>query len=386
MTEAASGRPRDIRLEGFPDRTPLARAWAWLDALPAPETEEICPPDRAAGRVLAAPVHALTALPPTDRAATDGYAVRAAETEGAGPYNPLPLPARPLAAGEALPPGADAVLPFESAAPLAGRLDALAPAAAGEGVERRGAQLAEGAEALPAGTRLGPAALGLLALLGVPSVRLRARPSVALLVRGPKPPQRDALTPMLCALLARDGAAVTEIPDIAAIPPADLILIAGRSAAGPDDDAVPALAGAGARIEAHGIALRPGGSAALARLGATPAILLPGEPLACLAAYDLLAARLLRRFAGLPGALPYPGRLLPLGRKIVSAIGFTDLVRVALRDGAALPLGAPEAGGLPAACRADGFVLVPERLEGYAAGETVRVRLYGEGQTEETDA
>ena len=91
-----------------------------------------------------------------------------------------------------------------------------------------------------------------------------------------------------------------------------------------------------------------------------PVLLLPGDPLACFAAYELLAGRLIRHIAGLSAALPYPTREIVLGRKIVSAIGLTDMVQMVVSEGVAAPIGS--------ACRASGFVVVPEAREGYREG------------------
>ncbi len=187
---------------------------------------------------------------------------------------------------------------------------------------------------------------------------------------------------MLRALVMRDGGLPVAARDailagaIAAPDEADAILVAGRSSAGEDDLAAAALVEAGGAIALHGIALRPGGSSGLGRLGTVPVLLLPGEPLACFAAYELLAGRLIRQIAGFPAGLPYPTCEFALGRKIVSAIGFTDMVQIAVRDGVAAPIGSVERGGLPPACRASGFVVVPEALEGYREGEVVCVHLY----------
>ncbi|MGH7107772.1 MAG: molybdopterin-binding protein, partial [Acetobacteraceae bacterium] len=157
---------------------------------------------------------------------------------------------------------------------------------------------------------------------------------------------------------------------------ADVILLAGRSGAGTDDIAAPALVQAGGEIAMHGIAIRPGASSGLGRWHGKAVLLLPGDPLACLIAYDMLAGRLIRRLAGLSLDFPYPPATWPLGRKIVSAIGFTDVVPVALAREAVIPIASAESAQLPASCRADGFVVVPESLEGYAEGETVSVCLY----------
>ena len=65
-----------------------------------------------------------------------------------------------------------------------------------------------------------------------------------------------------------------------------------------------------------------------------------------------------------------------MARKIVSAIGFVDLCRVRLVDGRIDPVGSSEFGGLASSVRADGFVVIPAPLEGYAPGTHVKVHLY----------
>jgi molybdopterin molybdotransferase len=118
-------------------------------------------------------------------------------------------------------------------------------------------------------------------------------------------------------------------------------------------------------------------------LGRTPVVLLPGEPFACLVAYDMLAGRLVRRLAGRNGSLPYAVAEVALDRKIVSGIGLLEIVPVRLSGEWAQPVGTES--GLTGPVKADGFVVVPEASEGYAAGTRVRVHLYdrlaqGEGQ------
>jgi molybdopterin molybdotransferase len=343
---------------------PLAAAWAWLDAVP-PGPPETVPTSAALGRVTAAPVASPADQPDRDRAARDGHAVRAAGTEGASAYAPIPLPAIPIVAGAALPAGTDAVLEPDGFDPQPGA--ALLSLAPGEGVVRQGEQLRRGDPAIPPGTRLRPDHIALLAELGIAAVPVRRTPRVRLRIAGPKA-GADTLTPLLAGLLARDGAAAS----FAATDAADLIVFAGRSGLGPDDDAPAVLAAAGGRLDLHGIAIRPGGTSGLGWLGEVPVLLLPGEPLGCLGGYTLLAARLVRRLAGLNWP---PGRpiVATLRRKIVSAIGVTDLARVSLHGDEATPLGPPEDGGLAGAARADGFVVVPEASEGYAAGSLVTV-------------
>jgi molybdopterin molybdotransferase len=389
----------DVRLRGFADLATLASAHAWIDARVTPPAAEAVGVGDGVGRVLAAAVVAAGDHPPAARAGADGFAVRSADVAGATAYDPVPLrlaggagPLGPsatalVAAGAPLPAGADAVLGFDGAQPSGpGLVDAVVAVAPGAGVDRAGQQLRAGALAAAAGRVLAPRDAALLATLGLARVSVAARPRVRLAVLGPKEPGAvDAHGAALGALVARDGGELEALP--VGGPPADalaralrapapaLVLVTGRTGTGPDDDAAPALAAAG-ELALHGIALRPGGSAALGAAGGVPVALLPGDPLACLVAYELLAGRLVRQLAGLGPGLPHATRELEVRRKLVSAVGFVDVCQVRIVDGQVEPLGVAEFGGLAAAARADGFVVVPAPLEGHAPGARVTVHLY----------
>ncbi len=404
----------DVRLRGFSERASLEEAIAWLDAHgrlgltaenpPAENTEEISV-DAVLGRVLSRPISAPADIPAVDCAAVDGYALRSAETEGATDYNPLLFtlnetlnePSRPLplagaavvSAGTPLPRGADAVLPFEAAQSQGPTLEIFAAVAAGSGVERRAQQLRAGAALMEARRILRPQDAGLLASMGIERVRVVRLPRVRLVIVGPKAftghqLAGDADGPMLSGLIGRDGGLVETLkvaePRCEALghaiaePGADLVLVAGRTGTGLDDEAPLALVRVG-ELAIHGIALRPGGSAGMGLSGATPVLLLPGDPLGCLCAYELLAGSLIRSLAGRSPELPHRVREAEVGRKIVSAIGFVDLCRVRLVEGRIEPVGSTEFGGLASSVRADGFVVVPAPLEGYAPGTSVKVYL-----------
>lgn len=406
----AGWSPPDVRLVGFADRTPVLEALAWINVHACLLGSEVIDIEGAAGRISIAPFTSEVDWPNADCAAVDGYAMRAADSEGAGDYNPLPLAlmeasasveALPpgfaffAAAGTLLPSGADAILPLDAAQRSgAGVLEVLAPVARGAGVNRRGSELRARGEAFAGPRQLRPQDAALLAATGTTRVSVTRRPRVHLVVPGPKGAGHDALTPMLRALVTRDGGTVESFPPAGAgraalaqavagsAACADLVLVAGRSGAGMDDEAPLAITEARGTLDLHGIAMRPGGSTGLGKVNGVPLLMLPGDPLACLAAYDLLAARAIRRMGGLAVALPYAVVDAVLERKIVSAIGFTDLVRMRVAGGRAAPLGTAESGGLVSATHADGFVIVPESSEGYAPGSSVRVHLYDDQRGE----
>jgi molybdopterin molybdotransferase len=404
LTSAGPPRPASRRAH-------LGDVVAWIDAWAAPAGLEDVSLADAAGRILAGDVTAAMDLPPFDRAATDGFALRADETVGAGAYSPLPFRLASASAGEVapgyaaavesgdpLPAGADTVVRLEQTVPDSpGAIAIVAAVATGSEVERKGSQGARGAVLVPAGRQLGPGDIGLLASAGIERVPVVIRPRVRCLLaagrvaetgRAPAPGAvHDANGPMLTALVERDGGAVVERRrigrDRAALrealrggPAADVILVAGGTGAGSGDAAAAALAGAG-ELAIRGVALHPGETAAAGRACGVPVFLLPGMPSACLWAYELLAGRAIRRLAGRSGELPFAMRDMRLTRKIVSEIGMADVCPVrCTKDGEVEPLAPFTEAGLVAAAHGDGFVIVAEASEGHPEGATVTVYLY----------
>ena len=419
---ANAGEARPVRGESrAPDapapisRASLEEAIAWIDAHSARfESEEIVL-DEACGRVIAVDIQSPEAIPPFDRAAVDGYALCAAETVGASDYNPLKfalcdqgdaLPAAaatPIVTGAPLPLGADAILPLHMAQANGTELEVFGPVPQGWGIEKRGQQVPAGASLVEAGRVLLPQHIGLLASAGIRQIQVVQKPRVRLLVFPPKPPAAnantpDANSPMLRALIERDGGTVFETEHLDAAShdalsealtrsltsdQADLVLIAGRSGHGVDDFALPMIADQ-AELAIHGVALRPGGTTSMALVRGAPLLLLPGDPLDCWSGYEMLAGRWIRRIAGGSPELPYVRRQAEVEHKIVSAIGVVDVCRVrrvqpGMERWRIEPVGPAESGGLTSAARADGFVLVPAPLEGFAPGARVEVFLFVDG-------
>jgi molybdopterin molybdotransferase len=392
----------------------LNRVRQWLDSQAGPCVFTTVTPAEARGRVLAADLAAPLDFPPFDRAALNGYAVRGLETLGAGSYGPLTLllggdvtagdeqsgtlapgTAMRIAAGAPLPAEADAVIPPVFAEASAGRVEIAAAVAPGDNVVRRGADFRAGSRLLPAGRRLRAQDVALLAACGMARVEVIGRPRARVLIAGQglaasgaargahEVFEADAL--MLAALVERDGGNLAEcrrVPaDRAALTEAlqesdtDLILVAGGSGEGWRDFAADALKAAG-ELVFHGIALEPGRSTGVGRAGKALVFLLPGDPMACLCAYDCLAAPTLRRWSGLGASRPYSERRTVLLRKIASTLGSVDYCRVRLTPEGAEPVASGAHTGLAALAAADGFILVPEDSEGFPKGAEVTVLLY----------
>jgi molybdopterin molybdotransferase len=247
---------------------------------------------------------------------------------------------------------------------------------------------------------LRPQDLGVLSGLGIDRVEVVRRPRVSVLVTGDEllppgsPPSgcrfADMNSPMLAALVARDGGipgVVGPLADrreevrealAAEAAASDLVLISGGSSTGPEDHA-PGLVAELGELPVHGVALRPASPTGLGFLGGVAVVLLPGNPVSCLCAYDLFAGRIVRRLGARPAGWPYRPVVLPLGRKLVSALGRVDYARVRVEDGRVEPMAVSGASILSSTTRADGFVIVPADLEGYPAGAEVTVWMYDGG-------
>ena len=114
----------------------------------------------------------------------------------------------------------------------------------------------------------------------------------------------------------------------------------------------------------------------MGRIGERLIFLLPGNPVSALCAYDFFAGRAIRVLGGRPTEWPYRLVRGTLTRKISSPIGRLDYARVKVEDGRVEPLSVSGASVLSSTTRADGFVIVDDDSEGFAAGSEVDVWLY----------
>ena len=411
-------------MQGFARRHTVQAALTWLDAQVTQLDAEDVPIRAAGGRVLASAIASAIDIPGFDRATMDGYAVIAQSTEGATPYNRIPLnvvgdalPGAPflrqLAPGEAvrimtgapMPDGSDAVLPAEFVEVSSRALDpatldqpcgvlALSTVSPGKNVGRRGEDIVAGTTVLEAGRLLRPQDLGVMSSIGLGTARCTRRPRVRLVITGNEllpsgsAPYgfhiTDANGPMLAALAERDGA-IVDFPGLVrdeadAIlaglqADADIVIVSGGSSVGIEDLA-PMLVARHGELVVHGIAMRPSSPTGFGRIGNRLIFLLPGNPVSALCAYDFFAGRAIRGLGGRPAQWPYRAMRATLARKISSPIGRVDYARVRLEDGHVEPLSVGGASVLSSTTRADGFVIVGDDSEGFPAGAEVEVWLY----------
>jgi molybdopterin molybdotransferase len=266
--------------------------------------------------------------------------------------------------------------------------------AAGQHVIHPGEDVPAGERLLARGRRLRPADLAVLAAFGRTRVRVVRRPRVAILSTGsevvavdavPRPGQvRDMNQVALAAAVARaagvpdargrvgDDAEALRTAIAAAAGEADVVLVAGGSSVGVRDLTSDVLVALGARLEFHGVHLRPGRPTLLATLGGTPVLGLPGVPASALIVFAALVAPFLRRLGGETRVVE-PRLRGRLAVAVASQPGREDWLRVAFADDGTVT---PVAGGnmsVGTLVRADGLLCVPAGVESLAAGAEVEM-------------
>ena len=402
---------------GFADRTRLAAARErLLDAVTPVSSTERVPVTRAGGRVLTGSVSPNRPVPHYERAAMDGFAVVAESTFGASDRSPNalavaaddgeappvvgPRTAVRVHTGSELPAGANAVVKVEATATFGDEVEVHESVAVGENVAPVGEDVPGDADLFADGHRLRPSDLGLLRSVGVDAVEVYEHPTVDVIPTGdelvtahPDPGETVETNALTVARYVEGWGGVANYRGVVPDDPsalraavergltADVVVTTGGTSVGERDLMADVVADRGAMVE-HGLAIEPGHPVGFGVVEGTPVLLLPGYPVSCI----VTAVQLLRPALKRAGHLPvpdHPGTTATLDRKVASEPGVRTFVRVALEPdveaGAgepgvrAIPLRSGGAGVLSSVTDADGWVTIPESVEGLDAGERVTV-------------
>jgi molybdopterin biosynthesis enzyme len=325
---------------------------------------------------VAADMPPLKGLPPCNIAAADGWALRARDLVGASSYSPLPLAKSPVwvEAGDAIPEDCDCVLDSDSVDRTGPMVQVLAEAIPGQGVRRIGGDIAEGSLVMASGRQIRPLDVLIARAAGLERLQVR-RPRLrivnipaasghAVTANLISDNAHAAGAHVVCAeATGRDADSIAKALDAS---DCDLLVTIGGSGVGRTDAAIAALAQRG-EVAAHGIALQPGRTSAVGRVGKIPVVALAGAPDQALAAWWTLVLPVLDRLSGRQPRQPVT---LPLARKIASSVGIAEIVLLERKDGGWMPLAIGDL-SLETIARADAWLAVPGGSEGFAAGTPV---------------
>ena len=384
------------------------------------EPEQIALPE-AAGRVLAQSIASQEEVPPFANSAMDGYALRSSDTLSASEHAPRRLrlvgivqagrvAERPVEDGEAMriltgapvPPGATAVIQQELTETGDGWVEVREPVAQGNNIRHAGEDIRRGTVVLAEGALIGSAEIGVLASLGVTRVTVYRRPVVAILATGDELVEIDQpLLPgqihnsnsyLLAAAVTRAGGIARSLgiardqveelrAKLQAAQEADLIVTSGGVSVG-DYDLVKDIMREQGTIDFWRVNLRPGKPLAFGKLGRTPLLGLPGNPVSAAVTFELFARPVLRKMQGFAQVLrpQVQARLLHNMQESGNRRHYVR-AHVTLQDGVfvARTTGAQDSHILTSMVSANALLVIPENTPPMQAGEMVQALLLVDG-------
>jgi molybdopterin biosynthesis enzyme len=268
------------------------------------------------------------------------------------------------------------VLPFDAVTLSGYRAEAVAPIAAGEGVLFAGGDVVEQKPLRRAGEVARAVDIAVMRAAGIKDVTIRL-PRIHVVWGGEaRSPVIESALGTIIRVTGEAGGLITgrsiTLDPALSDPETDAVIAVGGTGSGRRDAAVHTLARLG-QVEAYGIAVSPGETAAFGFAGARPVLLVPGRLDAALAIWLLIGRYLVAKLAG--GSIADLPVTLPLKRKVTSTIGLTELVPVSCAGGVAEPLASGYL-SLESLAHSDGWIVVPAESEGFAAGRPVAVRAW----------
>ncbi len=370
---------------------------------------------QALGKYSATSVYSRVVLPPKPKSTMDGYAVKSEDCVDASPTNPVILRllemrirpgkhyeivvergyAIPIETGAFLPEGSDAVVPVEYTEVEDNRLLVYQAVGKYENVSLPGEELKKGEIILKRGDRIRPWHIAALIVNNekeVPVYDLKA----SLIVTGEEFIGSSYFPPftqhIVGGWLIENGIEIVEerllgdsLEEIYAailelLRGSYIVIVMGGTSIGSKDFSIKAIKRIKPDILVHGFAIRPGRTASLAIKNGRIIMGISGLPVAALSSLENILRPLLRDYVGLniPGRTKVKARLT---RRVTIKAGFKGFIRVKVyRENGevyAEPIMVGGSGSLSSLLQGNGFLYLPEDIEGFEEGEIVEVELYG---------
>ena len=373
-----------------------------------PKTEKVNISE-ALGRTLSQDIISPENVPAFDRTTVDGYAVIAADTFGAGASMPAQLDivgeiimgesadftlksgeCAKISTGGMLPKGANAAVMVEHTDNADGLCLIYKSVAPYENVTKTGDDISVGETALKKGTKITPAAIGVLAALGIYEIPVYKKPVLAVISTGDEIVKgeikqgqiRDINTFLLSAAAKKYGCEVYEYGTVKdnrneienavkkCIKRADAVLISGGSSAGTRDMTVEIIDTLG-KAYFHGIAMKPGKPTIFGIVDGKPVFGLPGHPLAAYFVFRLIVREYLNNLMNMPADKPIKSGVLAVN--IPSNHGREEFLCVKYNDNNEVVPVHTKSGIVSVLSEADGFIRIERNAEGLFKGTTVEI-------------
>jgi len=377
------------------------------------------------GRVVGEDIFSPEDLPGFSRSTMDGYAVRAQDTFGASEGIPgyltlvgeilmgqeAQLTLGPgqcvkIATGGMLPEGADAVLMVEYTQEISAEMiEVVKGVGPGENMVRRGEDVEKGQLLLAKGSKIRPQDLGALSGLGLTTLKVLAKPVVAVISTGDEliPPEetpglgqiRDINSFALRGQIEEAGGKGIYLGIVKdnyqalrekveqGLAQADLVVISGGSSVGTRDVTLDVIEDIGEPgVLVHGVSVRPGKPTILGAVKGKAVIGLPGHPVSAMVIFDLFVIPLIKKLTGEKSGLASEARrsmAAKITRNMASTAGREDYLRVTLKEKDGELWAEPilgKSGLITTMVKAEGLVKIPAVKEGIEAGEIVDVVLF----------
>lgn len=364
------------------------------------------------GRIIAEDVIANFHVPPFDRSAMDGYAVKAQDTYGASNFSPKKLKiigveqagecfegevgsgeCVQVATGSPMPRGADAVIMVEDTKKVEDYVEAYHPVYPGANVSFKGEDIRKGDIAVRKGGQLSPGRIGAIAALGIGSVKVYAKPIVSVISTGSevksleselKPGEiYDINSYTLTAIVSSNGCIPKNegiIPDdhealkktLRRAVQNDVIVISGGSSVGVKDLLYDLVEEMG-EVKFHGVHVKPGKPTLFGMVNEKPVFCMPGNPTSCLCNAYIFLIPALRKIARLPEAESRTVKA-KMGARVVASSGREQILTVKIENGVAYPV-FKKSGTITSMTNAEGYIIVPINVDVIEEGEELEIIL-----------
>ena len=375
-------------------------------------TEEVEISD-SLGRILYDDIKSKVDVPPFDRAAMDGYAVRAEDTFGAGQFNPKILECIDvvhagevsnkkitknqciqIATGAPLPSGADAVVMVEDTERDNNNIQIFKPVYPRRNVSGKSEDIKNKELILKKGMVLNPSKIGVLAAIGIDKVKVFEKPNVAVIPTGNeiakigtplKKGQVYDINSYTLASIVRENGCIPIVHNIAVDTyeeikkiikeslKYDVIVLSGGSSVGERDVLVDVVKDMG-EVLFHGVQIKPGKPVLCGKIDNKLIFGIPGYPTSCMTNAYLFLMPTLRKIAKIPEKKENIIKA-KISKRVVSTLGRHQFLTVMVENNLARPV-FKESGAITSMANANGYIEIPINVDLVEKGEVVEVKLF----------